>query len=56
MASAENKSGEYFQVHPADGVILPSNDDLFSSGTLGRYSRVLSEVLEHDLQLPYERE
>jgi NADH-quinone oxidoreductase subunit G len=56
LGSAELKSGENFRAHAADGVILPSNDDLFSSGTLGRYSRVLGEVLEHDLQLPYERE
>jgi NADH-quinone oxidoreductase chain G len=56
LASAETKSGENFRAHAADGMILPSNDDLFSSGTLGRYSRVLGEVLEHDLQLPYEQD
>jgi NADH-quinone oxidoreductase subunit G len=36
LASAETKSGENFRAHAADGMILPSNDDLFSSGTLGR--------------------
>jgi NADH-quinone oxidoreductase subunit G len=56
LAAAEAKSGENLPLHAVDGVIVPSNDDLFSSGTLGRYSRVLSEVLEHDLQLPYEHE
>jgi NADH-quinone oxidoreductase subunit G len=30
-------------------LIVPANDDLFSSGTLGRYSRTLNSVLEnHD--------
>jgi NADH-quinone oxidoreductase subunit G len=28
-------------------LILPANDDLFTSGTLGRYSRVLSSVIEN---------
>lgn len=56
LASDEIKSGQDLPVHEADAVILPSNDDLFSSGTLGGYSRVLSEVLEHDLTLPHEQE
>jgi NADH-quinone oxidoreductase subunit G len=28
-------------------LILPANDDLFSSGTLGRYSRTLNSVMEN---------
>jgi hypothetical protein len=35
---------------------VPSRDDLFSSGTLGRYSEVLNYVMESRLLLPYERE
>ncbi|MGA8762001.1 MAG: molybdopterin-dependent oxidoreductase, partial [Candidatus Sulfotelmatobacter sp.] len=31
----------------APGSILPSNDTLFSSGTLGRYSRALKSVIEN---------
>ena len=55
LASGENNSGKS-EAHERDSVILPAEDDLFSSGTLGRYSRVLSEVLERNLQLPYEQE
>jgi NADH-quinone oxidoreductase subunit G len=45
---------------PGEGVgethlIVPSLDDLFSSGTLGRYCRVLDDVLESRLLLPNER-
>jgi NADH-quinone oxidoreductase subunit G len=29
------------------GLIVPANDDLFSSGTLGRYSRTLNSVMEN---------
>jgi NADH-quinone oxidoreductase subunit G len=56
LTGSEKKSGENFALQGAEGEILPSNDDLFSSGTLGRYSQVLHEVLEHELQLPYEQE
>jgi NADH-quinone oxidoreductase subunit G len=28
-------------------LIVPANDDLFSSGTLGRYSRTLNSVFEN---------
>jgi len=31
----------------ASSLIVPANDDLFSSGTLGRYSRTLNSVLEN---------
>jgi NADH-quinone oxidoreductase subunit G len=37
-------------------LIVPSQDDLFSSGTLGRYCRVLGDVMENRLVLPNERE
>ncbi len=37
-------------------LIVPSQDDLFSSGTLGRYCRVLEDVMESRLVLPNERE
>jgi len=57
IVSADRNSAKYFEGHGTDDlVIAPANDDLFSSGTLGRYSRVLNEVLEHDLQLPYEQQ
>lgn len=39
-----------------DNLILPSRDNLFSSGTLGRYCSILSDVVESHFMLPYERE
>ncbi|HWR13894.1 MAG TPA: NADH-quinone oxidoreductase subunit NuoG [Terriglobales bacterium] len=40
---------------PSDpNLILPSTDDLFSSGTFGRYSDILDDVLEKRIDLPYE--
>jgi NADH-quinone oxidoreductase subunit G len=39
----------------ADRSILPSNDNLFASGTLGRYSSVLNNVIENRLGLTYEK-
>ena len=41
-----------------DGINLvrASHDDLFSSGTLGRYSSILNSLLERRLTLPYEEE
>ena len=56
IVSADRNFAKYVEDHGTDRVIAPANDDLFSSGTLGRYSRVLNEVLEHDLQLPSEQE
>jgi NADH-quinone oxidoreductase subunit G len=38
-------------VHSPD-LIVPANDDLFSSGTLGRYSRTLNSVLENHRSQP----
>ena len=35
-------------------LLVPSRDDLFSSGTLGRYCSVLSSVMESRFLLPYE--
>lgn len=37
-------------------LVRASRNDLFSSGTLGRYSNVLNSVLERRLTLPYEEE
>jgi NADH-quinone oxidoreductase subunit G len=39
----------------ADRFILPSNENLFTSGTLGRYSAVLNNVIENRLDLPNEK-
>ncbi len=39
----------------ADRSLLPSNDNLFTSGTLGRYSDVLNNVIENRLGLPNEK-
>src|SRR5581483_12515475 len=33
-------------------LIVPSNDDLFTSGTLGRYSNTLNSVIEHRDHVP----
>lgn len=33
-------------IQPAE-LIVPANDDLFSSGTLGRYSKTLNSVIEN---------
>jgi NADH-quinone oxidoreductase subunit G len=33
-------------------VIVPSNDSLFTSGTLGRYSNSLNSVIERDPAVP----
>jgi NADH-quinone oxidoreductase subunit G len=39
-----------------DRSLLPSNDNLFTSGTLGRYSDVLNRVIETRLRLPNEKQ
>ncbi|MFZ3212549.1 MAG: molybdopterin-dependent oxidoreductase [Terriglobales bacterium] len=39
----------------ADRSLVPSNDNLFTSGTLGRYSHVLNKVIENRLGLPNEK-
>jgi hypothetical protein len=33
-------------------LIVPANDDLFSSGTLGRYSKTLNSVYENKSAAP----
>ena len=38
------------------GLIVPANDNLFSSGTLGRYSRTLNSVIENHHKQPAEAE
>jgi len=40
----------------ADRSLVPSDDNLFTSGTLGRYSHVLNKVIENRLGLPNEKE
>jgi NADH-quinone oxidoreductase subunit G len=35
-------------------LIVPANNNLFSSGTLGRYSRTLNSVIENRNQQPAE--
>jgi NADH-quinone oxidoreductase subunit G len=37
-------------------LILPANDDLFSSGTLGRFSKALNSVMEAHRKQPAESE
>ncbi len=37
-------------------LIVPANDDLFSSGTLGRYSKALNSVMENHHRQPTETE
>jgi NADH-quinone oxidoreductase subunit G len=37
-------------------LIVPANDNLFSSGTLGRYSRTLNSVIENRHKQPAETE
>ncbi len=43
-------SGRGQSAHPE--LIVPSNDSLFSSGTLGRYSNVLNSVIERRKDVP----
>jgi len=38
------------------GLIVPTHDNLFSSGTLGRYSRTLNSVMENHNPQPAESE
>jgi NADH-quinone oxidoreductase subunit G len=38
-------------IQPAE-LIVPANDDLFSSGTLGRYSKTLNSVIENKSAVP----
>ena len=40
--------------HPE--LILPANDTLFTSGTLGRYSRTLNSVIENPRRTPVEKD
>jgi len=37
-------------------LIIPANDDLFSSGTLGRYSKTLNTVMENHRKQPVQSE
>jgi len=42
--------------HHNPDLIVPANNDLFSSGTLGRYSRTLNSVMENHHKNPAEAE
>jgi NADH-quinone oxidoreductase subunit G len=35
------------QIEPAPGLIVPAHDNLFTSGTLGQYSRALKQLTQH---------
>jgi NADH-quinone oxidoreductase subunit G len=48
-------SSEPGVVHDPD-LIVPANNDLFSSGTVGRYSRTLNSVMENQNKTPAEAE
>jgi NADH-quinone oxidoreductase subunit G len=39
---------------PSPEAIVPSNDTLFTSGTLGRYSNTLNSVIENRRHTPAE--
>jgi NADH-quinone oxidoreductase subunit G len=47
-----SNSGPGAQHDPA--LIMPANDNLFSSGTLGRYSKALNSVMESRQKEPSE--
>ncbi|HYE26394.1 MAG TPA: NADH-quinone oxidoreductase subunit NuoG [Clostridia bacterium] len=52
---------ELVQITPANipshpEMIVPSNDTLFTSGTLGRFSRVLNSVIESERKTPADKE
>jgi len=40
--------------HPE--LVLPSKDTLFTSGTLGRYSKTLNSVIENERKIPADKE
>lgn len=53
--SIQQNESDGMAPHTSDPYLIrPSQDDLFSSGTLGRYSQILDDVLEKRLTLPYE--
>jgi NADH-quinone oxidoreductase subunit G len=52
--TALSNSGPGAQHNP--DLIVPANNDLFSSGTLGRYSRTLNSVMENHHKHPAEAE
>ncbi len=47
-----SQSGPGAQQDP--DLIVPANDNLFSSGTMGRYSRALNSVMENRSRTPEE--
>jgi NADH-quinone oxidoreductase subunit G len=51
--TVEQAVGSSIPGHPE--LIVPANDTLFTSGTLGRYSRTLNAVVENPRRTPLER-
>jgi NADH-quinone oxidoreductase subunit G len=51
-------AAEHSNAGPEGGLvqILPANDSLFTSGTLGRYSRVLNQVIENHSTHAHDKE
>ncbi|HZD92929.1 MAG TPA: molybdopterin-dependent oxidoreductase, partial [Candidatus Sulfotelmatobacter sp.] len=51
-------AAEHSHAGPGNGLvqIVPANDSLFTSGTLGRYSKVLNDVIENRSARPVNRE
>ena len=45
-------AGGLVQIGNRRDLVLPANDTLFTSGTLGRYSNALSELNQHQSQFP----
>jgi NADH-quinone oxidoreductase subunit G len=56
MAQHTSLSGSGPGAAHASDLIVPAKDDLFSSGTLGRYSRILNSVIENHRKQPLENE
>ena len=51
-------AAEHSNAGPGHGLvqIRPANDSLFTSGTLGRYSKVLNDVIENRSARPANKE
>ena len=61
LCSQQDEHTQLVQITGATGaghpeLILPSNDTLFSSGTLGRYSAALNSVMERNQTSPADKE
>jgi len=61
LLASQDEHTQLVQITGATGsgqpeLILPANDTLFTSGTLGRYSKTLNSVLERNLVSPANKE